>query len=291
MSDRHRALIIEDDRATVEDLALILDALGFEHASVDNKRDALAATEREAFCLVLLDLQIKSEPGSIKGHQEVGHSVLRELRRAHPEHANGCHQLPILVISGYAREADDAVEVMKEGADDVIQKPLSDNKRVSQSIRQCLEKSGRATHEACEALRVQTATTGALVLSIPGDRTARRTRVTIGGRAAELTDRSLRILLMLILGRIKGGPVHKVDLGSTADQGFKGVSVLAEELKPALPEGRRFFKNLYHGFYQLEDDVELGTINFDPLLSSKNDKIRELGAELGALLPERRKKV
>lgn len=287
MSGKHRALIVEDDPATVEDLALILDALGCEHAAVDNRMHALASLERGHFCFVLLDLQIKSEPDSIKGHAEVGHSLLREIRRLYPDHASGCHQLPILVVSGYAREADDAVEVMKDGADDVIQKPLSDNKRVSQSIRRSLEKSDRSDHAACLKYRAAAPNTGddhTLVLNIPGERTVRRTRVVVGGRHADLTDRSLAVLLRLLIAKLKDGRVHKEDLGATADQGFKGVSVLAEEMKPAMPEGRRIFVNLYYGWYRLGDGIELGAVDFDGLMTAKSEKIQSLVRELKKLI-------
>lgn len=292
MSGKHRALIVEDDPAIVEDLALILEALGCAHSAVDNRRDALAELGREHFCFVLLDLQIKSEPDSIKGHAEMGHSLLREIRRLYPDHAERCHRLPILVISGYAREADDAVEVMKNGADDVIQKPLSD-KRVSQSIRGSLEKSERADHAAC--LKYRSAALSAdgdtLVLHIPGERTVRRTRVVIGGRHAELTDRSLGVLLQLLIAQHKDGRVHKEDLGATADQGFKGVSVLAEEMKPAMPEGRRLVVNLYYGWYRLGDGIALGNVDFDGLVTAKNEKIRSLLRELKTLISARGSKI
>jgi CheY-like chemotaxis protein len=286
MTEKHQALIVEDDPAIVEDLALILEALGCGHRAVDNRQHALLELERETFCFVLLDLQIKSEPDSIKGHAEVGHSLLREIRRLYPDHASGCHQLPILVVSGYAREADDAVEVMKDGADDVIQKPLNDNKRISQSIRQSLEKSGRSEHAACVKYRGSglSANGDTLVLNIPGERTVRRTRVVIGGRHADLTDRSFGVLLQLLIAKLKDGRVHKEDLGATADQGFKGVSVLAEELKPAMPEGRRIFVNLYYGWYRLGDGIELGVVDFDALITAKNEKICTLLRELKKLI-------
>ena len=56
--------------------------------------------------------------------------------------------LPVLVISGFARERDEALELMKDGATDVIQKP--DNHAVSQAIRKAFAESRRETHELCE---------------------------------------------------------------------------------------------------------------------------------------------
>ncbi len=124
MTEPHRVLIVEDDRPTAEDLADILRSLDCEPVIVDNKRDALVALRRESFCFAVLDLQIKMERGSIKGHDEFGRSLVREVRALYPDHAGRGYRLPILVVSGFAREVNSAVEVMKDGADDVIQKPF-----------------------------------------------------------------------------------------------------------------------------------------------------------------------
>src|SRR5262249_27940083 len=150
---------------------------------VSNKRDALEALQDNMFCFVLLDLQIKSDPDSIKGHTEHGNSLLREIRRLHSDHTELCYWLPVLIVSGFAREVPAAVEVMKDGAHDVIQKPF-DAREVSGKIRAALERSGRPTHDLCGEKPPPRAADPrkGIVLAIPGDQIRRRTRIMVGSR-------------------------------------------------------------------------------------------------------------
>lgn len=281
MTEPHRVLIVEDDRPTADDLADILRAIDCEPVIVDNKRDALTVLRREAFCLAVLDLQIKMERGSIKGHDEFGRSLVREVRALFPDHAGRGFRLPILVVSGFAREVNSAVEVMKDGADDVIQKPF-DSRDVSSSVREALERSGRASHRACAALpgRAASGPAGGLVLSIPGDREGRRTRVAFGAASVDLTDASLRVLLYLVAGKLSGEKVHKTDLGARADQGFRGISVLRDALKPALGAGVDIIENDQHGHYWLVDDVSIGECEHDKLVALGDSQITALAERI-----------
>ncbi len=282
MTDRHRVLVVEDDRSTAEDLADLLRSLDCDPVVVDNKRSALERLTQEPFCLALFDLQIKIEPDSIKGHIEAGRSLVREARKLFPEHAGACYRLPILVVSGYAREVDSAVEVMKDGADDVVQKPL-DSREVSNSVRQALERSGRASHQACAAMPGRSpAPPGTIALSIPGDRERRRTRVAVGAASVSLPDASLRVLLHLIVGKVAGEKVHKTDLGARDDQGFRGISVLRDALKPALGEGADIIKNDHQGYYWLADEVAIGDVDCDKLIEIGDAKITALAEQLRA---------
>jgi len=286
---RHRVLVVEDDRPTADDLADLLRSLDCEPIVVDNKRAALAKLQQEALCLAMFDLQIKIESDSIRGHIEAGRSLVREARKLYPDHAGPCYRLPILVVSGYAREVGAAVDVMKDGADDVIQKPL-DSRQVSNAVRQALERSGRASHEACAAMGGPVATApGTILLAVPGDRDRRRTRVTIGATSLLLTDASLRVLLHLIAGKLAGERVHKTDLGAQADQGFRGISVLREVLKPALGEVD-IIKNDHQGYYWLVDDVVIGDVDPDKLIELGDAKITALAQQLREHAAKRRGK-
>lgn len=169
MKGRHRALIVEDDKATAEDLAEILRSIACDSVSVENYQDALSALRENAFCLVLLDLEIKHAPDAIKGHVEHGKSLLREIRQKHGDHAGVPFWLPVLIVSGFAREVSAAVDVMKDGASDVIQKPFK-SQDVSETVRRSLETSGRLTHEVCgekPAPRRSNSDRG-ILLTIPG---------------------------------------------------------------------------------------------------------------------------
>ena len=269
-----------------EDLAEILRSLDYDLVTVDNKRDALAAVASTAFCFVLLDLHIKLDGESIRGHSEHGRSLLREMRSMYPDHAGAGYSLPILVVSGHAREVDTAVDVMRDGADHVIQKPIK-GAAVSDAVKGCLERSGRASHELCAPVFAHHADAAqGLVISIPGTRIGRRTRVLIGTRSADLPNRSLRVLLHLVVAKLSGKPVHKTELGARDDQGFKGISELRDDLKPALPAGTNIIANLYHGYYRLTDQVSIGPCDIEALVAVDEAPVTELARELERLIAE-----
>ena len=204
MKSRHRALIVEDEAETSFDLGEILKSLDCDSVPVTNAEHAMRELETGSFCLVLLDLEIKAEPDAIKGHVEYGKSLLRKIRHMNSEHIGLRFWLPVLVISGFARERDEALELMKDGATDVIQKPI-DSHAVSQAIRKALVESGRETHDRCEDHPVVPRDNfkEKVVIAIPGDRSKRRTSVRLGSQSVTLTDSSLRVLLHLILGHLQ----------------------------------------------------------------------------------------
>lgn len=280
MKERHLALVVEDHSETAEDLVQILESIDCASVVVDNAEDAEQQLQGKSFCLVLLDLEIKRAPGSIKGHVEHGKSVLRTIRSIFSAHRETFYSLPVLIVSGFARETDVAVEVMKNGASDIIHKPLNSG-QVSDRIRQALQDSGRRTHEACDAIPRQRGVNSDddILLEIPGDRVGRRTRVTVAGNPVELTDTSLKILLHLMLARRKGGRANKLDMGASAEQGFKGISNLRTELKPALDKVN-IIESKYHGEYCFIGRVCIGDCAFDKLLHIDNHAISTLAREL-----------
>ena len=100
MAGNHKVLIVEDDKATAEDLAEVLRSIGCDCRGGGELPGGLArSADRHAFCLILLDLQIKSAPDAIKGHVEHGKALLREIRQMHGDHSG----LPYLV-AGVDRE-------------------------------------------------------------------------------------------------------------------------------------------------------------------------------------------
>ncbi|HYC89395.1 MAG TPA: response regulator [Thermoanaerobaculia bacterium] len=260
MTQPHHVLIVEDDPATAEDLTEIVDAIGCTSVVVDNRDDALLSLRSQRFCFVLLDLQIKGSGKAIKAHVEHGKSFLRALRQSHGEHHGPVYRLPVLVLSGHAREANEAVEVMKDGADDVIQKPLN-SRQVSERIRRVLEASGRASHKLCDDPPPAKLSheEGGIVIAIPGERIGRRTRVMVGSTAVKLTDGALRVLLHLMVAHRRGEWLNKVMLGTAPDEGFKGISRLTEQLGPALAD-RNIIENDRHGNYRLVAEVTIGAV-------------------------------
>lgn len=290
MNTAHRALIVEDSGSTAEDLVEILTSIGCESTCVDNKRGALELLRSNNFCVILLDLEIRGDHDSIKGHIEHGNSLLREIRLVHADHIGTSYGLPILIVSGFAREVSAAVGAMQDGADDVIQKPFN-TRLVSDAIRRALERSGRVTHDLCTEKPAAMVTDDgkSIVLGIPGDRVGRRTRVMVGSTPITLTDSSLKVLLRLMIAFEEGRPVHKRDLGARDDKGYKGVSVLREALKSALPTGVSIVRNEYHGNYCLTDRVTISSCNIDKLAQLEDRKITELAQRLSRLLGARQK--
>jgi DNA-binding response OmpR family regulator len=275
MKERHIALVVEDHKETAQDLSEILGSIDCESLVVDNSDDALVALQNKPFCLVLLDLQIKSRPDSIKGHVENGKALLRKIRENHGDRNGVPFWLPVLIVSGFAREFDEAVDVMKDGASDVIRKPF-DSRQVSEKIRHALQASGRHNHDRCHEPPTQSPNLkDGIVIAIPGDRIGRRTRVTIATKPLELTDASLRLLLHLMVAQRKGVVVNKVDLGARAETGFKGVSNLRNELKPILGSVN-IIKSHYYGNYSFQTGVIIGSCAVDKLLEIGDKTIADL---------------
>jgi CheY-like chemotaxis protein len=279
MTARHCALIIEDNEEFSLGLQQILKSLDCDCIPVTNVEDAVRALETKPICLVLLDLEIKSEPDAIKGHVEHGKSLLRKIRQLDSEHSGVRFWLPVLVVSGFARERDVLLELMKDGASDVIEKP--ETKAISGAIRNAFLESGRDTHHQCENHRsgLRDNFNEKVVVTIPGDRDKQRIIVRLGSQPVKLTVSSLRILLYLILGHLQNKQVHKDELGANNEQGFKGISILRNELKQVLGEVD-IVKNHYHGIYALVPSVDIGEITFDKLLELGDHQISSLVVKL-----------
>jgi DNA-binding response OmpR family regulator len=287
MKEQHIALVIEDDREIAEELVEILSSLDCGAVVTDNREDASAKLQNHSFCLILLDLQIKKEVDSLKGHVEYGKALLRNIREKHHDHNGTAFCLPIIIVSGFARERDQAVDVMKDGASHVIHKPF-DSRQVSERLRQALEDSGRKTHDRChEPPQAQSPNLkDGIVIAIPGDRIGRRTRVAIGNKTIELPDFTLKVLLHLMVAQRKGELANKRDMGARDDQGFKGISVLRNELKPIL-RSANIIKNHYHGNYSFEPGVTVGECAVDKLVEIGDKTISDLAKLLQNQAPRR----
>jgi CheY-like chemotaxis protein len=285
-NSKHRVLIVEDDANMRQDLEELLSAMDFEVVACGDKQTALGHVKEQPFCLALVDLQIFGEPGANRGHQMHGRSLVRELRAIYPHRDGREYSFPILVVSGYAREGAEAVEVMKDGASHIDWK-LTDgglSARLSSAIPELMRKSGREEHASCANAPSPTVVRKSdLELSIPGTRERRRTHVMFGERIVSIPDRSLKVLLHLIVGRLTGEAVHKLTLGAADDQGFKGISLLRTDIQGALPPGKDVIRNDHQGNYSLIDDVTIGSIAVGDLVSLENNAITELARRIEKL--------
>jgi CheY-like chemotaxis protein len=286
VSQPHRALIVEDEAEAAADLVEVARTCGCEGVIATNRRDASAKLDQAAFCIILLDLQIKAEPDSIRGHFEHGKLFLREARGRYPQLFGAKHSLPIVVLSGFASETEAAVAVMRDGASDVVQK-LSTREYKADRIHEALEAAGRTSHRACEELSGALApvnTVNELTLSIPGEQEGRRVVVRLGQRRAKLTHGALKVLLHLVKARLSDSLVHKIDLGARNDQGFRGVSILRNELGKAYDgDEKELVTNDQRGSYGLADRVKVGQVDTEKLERLGDQEITKLAHEIRRL--------
>jgi DNA-binding response OmpR family regulator len=111
---KQQLLIVEDDEATRSFLAENLEADGFAVACASGAAEGVRAIEVRHPALVLLDLRLE------QGH---GLELLDRVRCADGIGSRIDPELPILVISGRASEAD-RVRGFARGADDYLVKPF-----------------------------------------------------------------------------------------------------------------------------------------------------------------------
>ncbi|WP_263261037.1 sigma-54 dependent transcriptional regulator [Pseudomonas sp. RIT-PI-S] len=102
-----KILLVEDDRALREALVDTLLLAGHDYVAVACAEQALARVEREAFSLVISDVNM---PGMD------GHGLLQRLRASWP-------QLPVLLMTAHG-SVQRAVEAMRQGAVDYLVKPF-----------------------------------------------------------------------------------------------------------------------------------------------------------------------
>lgn len=102
-----KVLLVEDDRSLREALADTLLLAGHDYHAVGSAEEALQAVEREAFSLVVSDVNM---PGMD------GHQLLGLLRARHP-------QLPVLLMTAHGA-VERAVDAMRQGAADYLVKPF-----------------------------------------------------------------------------------------------------------------------------------------------------------------------
>ncbi|MHC4935469.1 MAG: sigma-54-dependent transcriptional regulator [Planctomycetota bacterium] len=100
-------LILDDEQPLLQSLSLELGRQGHDCLLAETGREAFAILEKNPPDLAILDVQLPDVSGL---------EVLRRLRRDLPE-------VPVLIITAYA-SVDSAVEAMKEGAIDYLEKPL-----------------------------------------------------------------------------------------------------------------------------------------------------------------------
>jgi DNA-binding response OmpR family regulator len=160
-----RILVVEDDDAIAEPLVKGLAHEGFD---VERVATGAAALDRDALAsdLVLLDLGLPDIDG---------YEVCRALRKR--------SDVPIIVITARGDEVDRVVG-LELGADDYVVKPFGVRELTARIRAVARRAGGRASEPA--VVRV-----GALEVDVRGH------RVTVDGRAVELTAKEFDLLAFL----------------------------------------------------------------------------------------------
>jgi len=108
-------LIADDDQNIIASLKFLLDDQGFDIIAVDSPAAVIETLCRHQIDLVLMDMNYQSDTTSgAEGLQLVKQIQLQDS------------ELPIIVMTGWAT-VDIAVEALKSGASDFIQKPWNDD--------------------------------------------------------------------------------------------------------------------------------------------------------------------
>jgi two-component system, NtrC family, nitrogen regulation response regulator NtrX len=119
-----RILVIDDDAGIRESLRMTLEYDGYDVAGAATGQEGLALVEREAPDLVLLDVKMPGMDG------------LDVLTRLHSMH----EALPVVMISAHGTPSS-AVDAIRKGALDFLEKPFESTDRLRVTIQNALEQA------------------------------------------------------------------------------------------------------------------------------------------------------
>ena len=127
---KSRILVIDDEAAIRDSLRMTLEYNGYEFIGAATGQEGLALAEREAPDLVLLDIKMPGMDGM---------EVLTRLRAMN-------ETLPVVMISGHGTTTT-AVEAIKQGAIDFLDKPFESTDRLLVTIAQRARAGAAARRE------------------------------------------------------------------------------------------------------------------------------------------------
>jgi len=135
-----RVLIADDQVNILNALKLLLGGEGYDVTTVASPAELIAAVERSDFDVAIIDLNYTRDTTS----GQEGFELLDRMKSIDPT-------LPVLVMTGWSSVAG-AVEAMRRGARDYIEKPWDDEKLVAAvqtqlELRRALRRSRRLQEE------------------------------------------------------------------------------------------------------------------------------------------------
>ncbi len=141
MNDAKGRILVADDQADIRNaLQLLLGEEGYDVGAAGSPRELLELLDRRDFDVALIDLNYTRDTTS----GQEGFELLERMRAIDPT-------LPVLVITGWG-SVSGAVEAMRRGARDYIEKPWDDDKLLAAvatqlELRRALRKSRRLQEE------------------------------------------------------------------------------------------------------------------------------------------------
>ena len=145
MADAARVLVVDDDAAVAEGLVMLLTLDGFEATVVNSAEQALAVLEKRPFDAIISDQRM---PGAS------GVELLKLVKERSPE-------LPFIILTAYA-DVKLAVEAMREGAADFLEKPAKREELIF-VLRKALEGTAAARAAPPRPSRAKVETTDGMV--------------------------------------------------------------------------------------------------------------------------------
>jgi DNA-binding response OmpR family regulator len=223
-------LVVEDEMKIARVVRDYLHQAGFDVLIAADGDAAIASVRGSRPDLVVLDLGLPRRDGL---------DVARELRRT--------STVPIVMLTARGDEADRIVG-LELGADDYIVKPFSPKELVAR-IRAVLRRAGASRDEAPEIMRVS---------DVEVD--VRRMRVSVVGRAVELTPTEFQLLATMVRepGRVftRGqllDAVHGVAFESYERAIDAHVKNIRKKIEPS-PGAPRYLLTVHGVGYRFADD-------------------------------------
>jgi len=201
MTDKTVIHVIDDDAAMRDSLAFLLDVNGFQPQVYESADAFLGAADRAALDCVISDIRM---PGLN------GIELVRKLKGE----GSSC---PVILITGHGDVAL-AVEAMKAGAVDFIEKPFDDAALLG-AIRSALD-------------------------ALPDNRTGSSAKNEAEARLAELSPRERDVLQGLVAGKINKVIAHDLSISPRTVEVYRanlmaktGARSMSELMRIALAAG------------------------------------------------------
>ena len=172
---RRRVLVVDDDRAILDVLAMRLEAMGFDVTATADPTAALAAADAGRFDLALVDLRM--EPVN-------GVELMESLRARQG-------RLPVLIMTAHGT-IETAVEAVQRGAFDYLTKPFVPDELRAKIARALATRRWTRDRERLQALGQTLASTGVVA----------RVLDAVAQAAVDATEAERAVVFQLEHGRL-----------------------------------------------------------------------------------------